>query len=90
MPPSDQDLDAFMEESSGSWTAYRHMILNELKGLRKEQVDLRKEMRGMADEVRGTVLRLEVNLAKLNVKASIWGAVAGVVAVGVAVLVRFL
>jgi hypothetical protein len=61
----------------GDWDEYRKLVLSELRRLEAA-------VEGMRDEVQ----QLKVEVARLNVKAGMWGALAGVVTAAVAVLLQ--
>ena len=66
-----------MSQSSGEWNEWRELVLSELQSLREGQARLED----------GQVL-VRIDVAKLKVKAGLWGGIAGLVPgmVGVALL----
>lgn len=64
-------------ENDGNWDEYRKLVLSELRRLERA-------VNGLHDEV----AELKVEVARLNVKAGLWGALAGIVTAAGAVFLQ--
>lgn len=71
---------------NGGWEEHRKLVLFQLEEQTRELMRLHQDMDGVHERL--TTIRVE--LGRLGVKAGVWGAVAGSVAVIGAVLVNIL
>lgn len=89
------------DDTDGGWEEYKRLVLSEIQQLREDSSSLRDDLResqqGMRDELRdfrtdvdAKFTEFAVNLGQLNVKAGMWGALAGAVLAGGSVLIQML
>jgi hypothetical protein len=65
-----------MPENGSTWVEYQRLVLSELERHTKE-------LQGMHDEIAG----IRIEIAMLKVKAGVWGALAGMIPVTIALLI---
>lgn len=68
--------NAGAEDMEGGWPEYRRLVMNGLDRIER-RLDIHSERLG----------KIERNITMLNVKSGVWGAIAGAVAAGGAVLI---
>jgi hypothetical protein len=66
------------EDGSESWSSYQKLVLGKLQDLKEINLDVEKRLRSVEHE-----------LGTLRLKSSFWGAVSGVSAYGLTMLVQY-
>lgn len=87
--------------NGGGWDEYKKLVLSQIREMREAHQDLCSEMRdsiqtirddihGLRSETSDEMKNLAVDIGKLNVKAGMWGALAGAILSGGVLLAQVL
>ena len=73
---------------TNNWGRERALVLEEIKRLRENHEKVENKIEVLLDRLHKDTTSIRVEVAKLQVKAGIWGALAGVITALVAVLMN--
>lgn len=72
--------------TENGWDEYKRYVVSRLEDHEKEL----DRMRVAVHDIRNSTMAISLDLARLHIKAGMWGALTGIVAAGVAALVQVL
>ena len=64
---------------SDDWQEWKNVILIDLKDLKSGAIEVRKKLESDHNTLMTELRKVHIELATLKIKASVWGAVAGMV-----------
>lgn len=76
-------------DNGGDWDEYKRLVLSRIRELREDNQTLSRGMSDFRSEVSDKFAKVESDLARLNVKSGLWGALAGAVLTGGMILLQF-
>lgn len=68
-----------MNQDPAGWGAYERLVLAKLEDLSQDIKELRAEVQEEVKDIRKEQTKQDVNIAMLQVKSGLWGAMAGLV-----------
>jgi hypothetical protein len=77
------------DNNKNDWQEYKRLLLSELERLSISSEKIRDEFRKEHEAIREEIKKINENLITLNLKAGVWGALAGAIP-GLIVLVVYL
>jgi hypothetical protein len=66
-------------DDGNGWDEYKNMVLSQIQEMREAIGSARDEMQALRAEMSDEFKQIAVDIGKLNVKAGLWGALAGAV-----------
>lgn len=76
--------------NGGDWDEYKKLVLSQIRELRRDNQEIRRDVSNFRSEVVDKFSVVKEDLARLNVKAGLWGALAGAVFAGSSILIQLL
>ena len=83
-------IETKTERSERTWLEYRQLVLNELQRLNNNITDLGNRLDRNYHEYQTEFSKIKIDIAMLQVKSGLWGAVAGILVTLSAVFLRYL
>ena len=77
-----------MSEINGQWPKERLMVLDRLERVESSVNNLSVKIDEFIQREQDERVSIKVDLGRLNLKASVWGALAGILTVGVTLLLK--
>jgi len=84
------EFDRYRTDSEKTWTEYRQLILSELERLQGNIIDLGNKIDRNYHDYQTEISKIKIDVAMLQVKSGVWGAVAGLLVTLAAVFLRFI
>jgi len=76
-------------DTEKTWVEYRQLILSELHRLQSNIIDLGNKIDRNYNDYQAEMSKIKIDVAMLQVKSGVWGAVAGLLVALAAVFLRY-
>ena len=83
-------MESKTERSERTWLEYRQLVLKELERLNLSITDLGNRLDRNYHEYQAELSKIKIDIAMLQVKSGLWGAVAGILVTLSAVFLRYI
>jgi hypothetical protein len=86
----DSEDDNGGDGNGGDWDEYKKLVLSQIRELRHDNQEIRRDVSDFRSEVVDKFSTVKEDLARLNVKAGLWGALAGALFAGTSILIQMM